>query len=63
MSNNDAGSAWIKGYQDTQNDYRRINGYGYDPSTSLICVDKVDYQLGYQQGWTDASRGIYGPLC
>ena len=60
---NDAGSAWIKGYQDAQNDHKGINGHGYDPSTSLTGVDKVDYQSGYQQGWTDASRGVYGPFC
>ena len=61
---NDAGAAWIKGYQDAQNDYRGINGHGYDPSTtSMTGIDKVDYQSGYQQGWTDASKGVYGPFC
>jgi hypothetical protein len=60
---NDAGAAWVKGYQDAQNDHRGINGHGYDPSTSLTGVGKVDYQSGYQQGWTDASKGVYGPFC
>ena len=47
----DAGLAWMKGYHDAQ---RHFHSKGFDDSTHL--ADKVNYQVGYQAGWDDASK-------
>jgi hypothetical protein len=61
MANVHNTDAWAKGYLDASNDFNGVNGHGYDPSTSLS--DKINYKSGYDQGWSDAGKGVYGPFC
>lgn len=47
----------MKGYQDSQRDFKGFNGHGYDDSTHMKGVDKTDYVAGYHTGWEDAKIG------
>jgi hypothetical protein len=54
--------AFAKGYNEAHADWLGLNGrHGFDDSTSL--KDKTAYQLGYKEGWIDASKGIYQQDC
>ena len=53
----------MKGYHDSQRDFKALNGHGYDDSTHLKGVDKKDYVAGYHMGWEDAKIGKSGPFC
>lgn len=59
----DAGPAWMKGYFDSQKDFKVLNGHGYDDSTHFKGVDKENYVAGYKTGWRDAEKGVTGPFC
>ena len=59
----DAVPAQMKGYHDSQRDFKALNGHGYDDSTHLKGVDKKDYVAGYHMGWEDAKIGKSGPFC
>jgi hypothetical protein len=53
---------FAKGYNKAHADWLGLNGrHGFDDSTSL--KDKSAYQLGYKEGWIDASKGIYQHDC
>jgi hypothetical protein len=53
---------FAKGYNKAHADWLGLNGrHGFDDSTSL--KDKTAYQLGYKEGWADASKGIYQHDC
>jgi hypothetical protein len=51
----DAGPQWVSGYKQAQHDF----GSG----TRQTNFPGVDYQLGYDQAWKDASNGINRTIC
>lgn len=54
--------AFANGYNRAHADWLGLNGrHAFDDSTSL--KDKTAYQLGYKEGWADASKGIFQQDC